>query len=174
MSRPGAPLGKLYNKFHNWKSNKVEKSAAPSKPKKPRIIEKKNTQTPPESDQAHIRSLKFDNLTFEEKLVHWQGCITTRLNSFNTEDGKNKHIATMWPQYKEPYGYKLIEADFTHLYGDKNGFLDGMEDFADLMLAHVLNKSSIYKDTTDIELLKNVIENKDELHPSKQHENHDK
>lgn len=62
----------------------------------------------PATDQIHIRALKFENLSFEEKLTHWKGCVATRLNSLNNEEAKGKAITVLWPMYKEPSGYRLV------------------------------------------------------------------
>lgn len=63
----------------------------------------------PASDQDHLRALKHDNLTFQEKLMHWKACIATRLNSLNSAGAGGKPIAELWPTYKEPSGYIMVE-----------------------------------------------------------------
>lgn len=62
-----------------------------------------------QNEEEHIRSLNHENLTFDEKLFHWRGCASTRINSIKSsiETGKSV-IGELWPMYKEPFGYKLV------------------------------------------------------------------
>lgn len=103
----GAPLGKLYNKFHNWRNsmrNGTDKILEPNQKKS----KTNNLYTVPASDQDHLRALKFDNLTVQDELMHWKGCIATRLNSFNSSEAEGKPISSVWPSYKKPYGYMMV------------------------------------------------------------------
>lgn len=109
----GAPLGKLYYKYTNWYSNLRNKSTGRSaelraKRSKTDSFEYKESG----SEQDHMRALKHDNLTFEEKLAHWKGCVATRLNSINKDTDTKKAITEMWPMYKEPSGYRLVNISY--------------------------------------------------------------
>lgn len=59
-------------------------------------------------EQEHIRILKHESntLSMDEKLMHWQACASTRINSLKV-DG-SKQIVESWPMYKEPFGYRLV------------------------------------------------------------------
>lgn len=104
----GAPLGKLYNKFHNWKNNNRSASEKNPEPKAKKSITQLMAYEESSTDQDHIRALKHENLSFEDKLMHWKGCVTTRLNSLNKLDVEGKQIAALWPLYKEPSGYIMV------------------------------------------------------------------
>lgn len=54
-------------------------------------------------------------MNIEEKLVHWKGCISTRLNSMRqlcsagpNDTLSSKQIVDLWPMYKEPGGFRLV------------------------------------------------------------------
>lgn len=99
----GAPLGKLYNKYHNWKHSLRSGGAVPDMRNK---HGKGNTSHQVvDNEKEHIRALKFENLDAENKLLHWKGCAATRVNSIATE---NDRFFDIWPQYKEQSGYKLV------------------------------------------------------------------
>lgn len=100
-------MGKLYNKFHNWK-NSTRNAAEPKQ-------KKRKMDSPcaiPASDQDHLRALKHDNLSFEEKLMHWKGCIATRLSSLQTGSSQGKTVSALWPMFKEPSGYIMVKKFF--------------------------------------------------------------
>lgn len=105
----GAPLGKLYNKFHNWKNSIRNATETISDPKAKKQKAHKITYEESQSDQDHKRALTDENLGFDGKFVHWKSCVATRLNSFNKSDvtGINQ-IIEIWPMYKDPDGYKLV------------------------------------------------------------------
>lgn len=111
VHRAGTPLGKLYNKFHNWKTsirNTTDKtSEAKAKAKECKeVIIYEVTETEP----IHIAALENENLDFEEKFMHWKNCVSTRLNFINKEYSAGIHrITELWPLYKEPKGYKLVK-----------------------------------------------------------------
>lgn len=105
VHRPhGAPLGKLYNKYHNWK-NGIRSTQSLSEPVAKKRKAQEITYDESESDMEHMRALKFDNLGHEDKMLHWKGCIATRLNSFKKRDA---HFSKLWPMYREPGGYRLV------------------------------------------------------------------
>lgn len=103
-------MGKLYNKYHNWKSKQ-----AIVKNKIPAVTEIRYEEK--ENEQDHIRALKYDSLTFEETLYHWKSSSATRLNSLkqNLASGKMQQIGEIWHFYKESYGYKLV-GTFSFVY----------------------------------------------------------
>lgn len=104
----GAPLGKLYNKFHNWK-NSIRNASETISNQKTKKHKAHKTYEESLSDQDHIRCLTDENLAFDEKLLHWKGCVATRLNSFNKRDLTSiNQIIDIWPLYKEPEGFKLV------------------------------------------------------------------
>lgn len=107
----GPPLGKLYYKYSNWCSNLRNKSTEKSfEPKPKRSKLKPLAYEESESEQDHMRALKFDNLSFDEKMTHWKGCVATRLNSINENEAPDsKSITEMWPMYKEPSGYRMVK-----------------------------------------------------------------
>lgn len=113
MHRPhGAPLGKLYNKFHNWKNSIRNASETITDPKTKKHKAHKITYEESQSDQDHVRALTDKNLGFDEKLIHWRGCVATRLNSINKSDVTEiNQIIEIWALYKEPDGYKLVSFD---------------------------------------------------------------
>lgn len=51
------------------------------------------------------------------------------------------------------------------MHGVKNEFLDGIDNFMELMLSKVFAQK--LKQKEDVDLLNTLIEKKDELHPSK-------
>lgn len=105
----GAPLGKLYNKFHNWKNSIRNASETISDPKTKKHKAHKITYAESQSAQDHIKALSDENLTVDAKLMHWKGCVATRLNSFNKGDVTGiTQIIEIWPLYKVPDGYKLV------------------------------------------------------------------
>lgn len=103
IERKGAaPLGKLYYKFRNWKNNKNKLS----KTKKA----KTSTFAVYEEEPEHIRALKYDihAMSYDEKLRHWAGCVSTRMNDIRETEKSKKHIVDIWPLYKAPDGYRLV------------------------------------------------------------------
>lgn len=99
----GAPLGKLFNKYHNWK-NTIR--IAPEKSTEPKAKKRKAYNMPYEvtgTEQDHMRALKYENFELEEKMMHWKGCVATRLNSINKAYSTGKQqLIELWPMYKEP------------------------------------------------------------------------
>lgn len=111
IHRPhGAPLGKLYNKYHNWKNSvRVQKDVASEpKSKKQKVVTHYEEL---DHEQDHVRALKHENFDFESKLTHWQGCVATRLNSIKKD---HERTFELWPMYKEPTGYKLVNTSVKH------------------------------------------------------------
>lgn len=111
----GPPLGKLYYKYSNWCSNLRNKSTEKSsEPKAKRSKVKSFAYEESETEQGHMRALKFENLTFDEKMMHWKGCVATRINSINKDETPNsKSITEMWPMYKERSGYRMVKFSCT-------------------------------------------------------------
>lgn len=64
-------------------------------------------------EKEHVRVLKheFRSLSTDEKIIHWNGCAVTRLNSINKMSGCSKKIIEDWPMYKEPEGFRLVRSD---------------------------------------------------------------
>lgn len=72
MYRPnGAPLGKLCNKFHNWKS----KQTSTLKPENGTIA---ISNIKHQNEAKHIRALKHESFTFDKTMLHWKACIIKR------------------------------------------------------------------------------------------------
>lgn len=95
--------GTLYYKFSNYKRKFQEVNnhgyGKKSKQANPIILD--------DNESIHIRRLKFDNLTIEQKFEHWRGCVSTRLNHIRT-NGSNKQFFLDWPQYKMPTGHDFV------------------------------------------------------------------
>lgn len=108
MSRAsGSPLGKLYNKFHNWK-NSIRASVRVSEPiaKKQKGLK---VYTESKDERGHVLGLKNSTLDYEQKMTHWNGCVALRLNSINKEhENQSYRITETWPLYKEPNGFQLV------------------------------------------------------------------
>lgn len=47
-------------------------------------------------------------MPFDEKMLHWGACAATRLNSIKSIETSTQHIIDVWPQYKDPSGYRLV------------------------------------------------------------------
>lgn len=158
--KKAAPMGKLYNKYRNWKSDFARKTSTAKRPR-----EKLFEMT--EGEDAHVRALKHDlaAMTYQEKIEHWNACAATRMNAIHETENSPKQINDMWPQYKMPDGYRLVEADFVYLHGERNGLVDGVNEFSSLMLEKVFPMRLKSFGGEDNELMKRAEEKKHELSP---------
>lgn len=61
------------------------------------------------SEAEHIRALKhaIPTMSVDDIIHHWKGCAATRINSIQNVDD-SKQIIDVWPQYKLPYGFRLV------------------------------------------------------------------
>lgn len=94
--------GSLYYKFNNYKRRFEDK---PEKKKKAQLTKEPLSIGVDESD--HIRSLKYDNLTIDQKFIHWRGCVATRINHIRTH-GSDKKFFADWTQFKLPTGNDFV------------------------------------------------------------------
>ncbi|XP_055543602.1 uncharacterized protein LOC129729144 [Wyeomyia smithii] len=117
-----APLGKLYHKYRNWKSNLNRKSSL-EKSTKSIVGNPSKTFTTEKDEEIHIRALRHEmaTMSYDEKLAHWVGCAATRLNIIQNQNNPQSasKIFDLWPQFKNPDGYRMIEADFVFIHGQK-------------------------------------------------------
>lgn len=94
--------GTLYYKFNNYK-RKFE-----GEPKKKKSQLKNPTMLPEVSSESdHIRNLKYNNLSLEQKFLHWRGCVATRINHIR-KHGSDRQFFADWPQYKLPIGHDFV------------------------------------------------------------------
>lgn len=100
-------MGKLYNKYRNWKNN-LSRKADSAKLGAKRSRDK--TFHVMEDEEAHVRALKHDSksMSYSDKIFHWNACAATRMNSIREIDISSKQIIDLWPQYKMPDGYRLV------------------------------------------------------------------
>lgn len=73
-------------------------------------IKKKNIFDVGADEEEHIRVLKHEipTMAVEDVLKHWKGCSGTRLNSIQLNSTNSSQIYDIWPQYKLPYGHRLV------------------------------------------------------------------
>ncbi|KAK4886139.1 hypothetical protein RN001_002410 [Aquatica leii] len=64
-----------------------------------------------EEEIEYVRALKYDNLTIEEIISHYNKCRNTRLSQIKACQDM-KEVYASWPHYKQSYGYKLIYKEF--------------------------------------------------------------
>ncbi|KAK4884391.1 hypothetical protein RN001_000662 [Aquatica leii] len=64
-----------------------------------------------EEEIEYVRAFKYDNLTIEEIISHYNKCRDTRLSQIKACQDM-KEVYASWPHYKQSYGYKLIYKEF--------------------------------------------------------------
>lgn len=47
-------------------------------------------------------------MSYQEKLNHWTACVASRMNSIREIEKSTKNIIDVWPQYKDPDGFRLV------------------------------------------------------------------
>ncbi|KAK4881552.1 hypothetical protein RN001_004871 [Aquatica leii] len=124
------PRGKLYNKFHNKKSF-FKKTVADTLVKTNQ--EKATNFNTGEEEIEYVRALKYDNLTIEEIISHYNKCRNTRLSQIKACQDM-KEVYASWPHYKQSYGYKLIYNDFNYLYGCHSKIYEEFDTFFEKLL----------------------------------------
>lgn len=111
--------GTLYYQFHNYKrkfddaekvdSNEIKKSKKTASGKeKPLLVVEID-------DAEHKRKLKFENLTFDQQLGHWRGCVASRLNTMRgnaSETFQMDKFHKEWHQYATANGYLFVRIQF--------------------------------------------------------------
>ncbi|KAF5303243.1 hypothetical protein FQR65_LT18998 [Abscondita terminalis] len=120
--------GKIYNKYCNMKS--AFKSAVSSHILAPKPIENKKEiksryekNFEPEQDaESCLRCLKYDNLSAEQFDSCWKACARYRLAQIK-EAASTSDIMELWPFYKNPSGYRLIDMDFHIAFDGRDGLL---------------------------------------------------
>lgn len=114
-------MGKLYNKYRNWKSSVNKKGKNTSESETMQVAKTTNelksiasneSNEDEEDEEGHLRILKheFNIMSFEELLIHWDGCFEIRQKSFKelcAPDSK-KHLVDLWPMLKDPKGFRLV------------------------------------------------------------------
>lgn len=105
-----APLGKLYQKYRNWKSSLARKSKGNNDVQNVNVYNPAIELEVDVDEEEHIRVLEHEGLTLsiEDKLKHWKGCAASRLNSLKQTSGSSKQIIDAWPMYKDPVGFRLV------------------------------------------------------------------
>lgn len=100
-----APTGILYAKYHNWKNN-LKRDMPQKSAKNPKSI----TFEVDVSEEEHIRALKHDmpTMPINDIVMHWSGCAASRINAIRSDASSSKQVLDVWPQYKLPYGYRLV------------------------------------------------------------------
>lgn len=65
-----------------------------------------------EIDEAdHKRKLKFENLTVDQQMEHWRGCVASRLNTMRgngSETFQMEKFFKEWHQYATANGYLFV------------------------------------------------------------------
>lgn len=105
-------MGKLYNKYRNWKKGinrktlNLDESSQGSTAKK---AKHSSFQVVADED-VHVRALKHDHhaMAYDEKIAHWKGCAATGMNNIKDLENTSKHIIDIWPQYKSPDSFRLV------------------------------------------------------------------
>lgn len=109
-------MGKLYNKYRNWKKS-VHRRALNLDEQSQTSTSKKAKQSSfevAEDEDVHVRALKHDfhAMAYAEKEMHWKACAATRMNSIRGIENSRKHIIDIWPHYKSPDGFRLVQIKY--------------------------------------------------------------
>ncbi|KAB0798919.1 hypothetical protein PPYR_06799 [Photinus pyralis] len=151
--------GKIYNKYCNMKSS--FKSAVSSHilpPKKKSLKNKTRHENEFESEEnaeSCIRCLKYDNLSSEEFDSVWKACSQFRINQIKEETSTITSIMEVWPYYKIPSGYRLIDIDFGLSFNNRNGLILHWENYWSSIL-NFLNSDNNVKDKKAKALLETI------------------
>ncbi|XP_037931097.1 uncharacterized protein LOC119665909 [Teleopsis dalmanni] len=74
-----------------------------------------------------VKRLRYENVDASELNELWQLSSSSRLEKIVNDCLSLSDIFKLWPEYKKPTGYRLIDLDFKHLYSSANDILDIFE-----------------------------------------------
>lgn len=116
--------GAFYYQFHNYKRKFTEIAIDDEESGNDKEIKKKKKNAGDEisllplneiDDAEHKRKLKFDNLSMDEKMEHWRGCVASRLNNIRSNGSETVQMAKFykeWNPYTTPTGYLFVRIAF--------------------------------------------------------------
>ncbi|XP_075157317.1 uncharacterized protein LOC142230560 isoform X2 [Haematobia irritans] len=153
----GKPRGYLYMRYHN-QLHKFRKEGFLSKRKHPeKIIARRQTLKTPNSGFHEIDDKKWLQINIEpmtEIISKWQNTHKIR-KSFIDGEHSLEEIFDEWPLYKQSFGYRLIDADYSLVFpNNSRNIFDSWDNFSEIILEYLKE----VKDPDCVEILKEFHE----------------